>query len=72
MQEQIIKMIEDILKLQPGSINRDTKIEDIEAWDSLAHVMIIGAIEEELKVLIPLDVAVELESVEQLLEAAGC
>ena len=72
MQEQIIKIIEDILKLQPGSINRDTKIEDIEAWDSLAHVMIIGAIEEELKVLIPLDVAVELESVEQLLEAAGC
>ena len=72
MQEQIIKMIEDILKLQPGSISRDTKIEDIEAWDSLAHVMIIGAIEEELKVLIPLDVAVELESVEQLLEAAGC
>jgi len=72
MEEKIIKIIEEILKTEPGSVTRDTKIADVEAWDSLAHVMIIGAIEEELHVLIPLDLAVEIETVQQLLEAAGC
>ena len=72
MEEKIITIIEEILKTQPGSVTKDTKIADIEAWDSLAHVMIIGAIEEELHVSIPLDIAVEIETVQQLLEATGC
>ena len=50
MKEKIIKLIEDVLKVPVGTITEDTMIEDVEQWDSLAHVMIIGQLEEELGV----------------------
>ena len=40
--------------------------------DSLAHVMIIGQLEEELGVSIPLDEAIDLKGMRELLEKAGC
>ena len=48
MKEKIIKLIEEILKVPAGTITEDTMIEDVEQWDSLAHVMIIGQLEEDL------------------------
>lgn len=72
MKEKIIKLIEDILKVPAGTITEDTMIEDVEQWDSLAHVMIIGQLEEELGVSIPLDEAIELKGMRELLEKAGC
>lgn len=72
MKEKIILLIEDILKVPSGTITEDTIIEDVEQWDSLAHVMIIGELEEQLKIAIPLDEAIEISSVKELLEKAGC
>ena len=72
MKEKIITLIEDILKVPAGTITEETVIEDVEQWDSLAHVMIIGELEEQLKISIPLDEAVEIGSVKELLEKAGC
>lgn len=72
MKEKIIKLIEDVLKVPAGTITEDTMIEDVEQWDSLAHVMIIGQLEEELGVSIPLDEAIELKGMRELLEKAGC
>ena len=68
MKEKIIKLIEDVLKVPAGTITEDTMIEDVEQWDSLAHVMIIGQLEEELGVSIPLDEAIELKGMRELLE----
>ena len=45
MREQILGMIEGILNVPMGTITEDTKIADVEEWDSLAHVMIIGELE---------------------------
>lgn len=72
MKEQIIELIEELLRVEAGTITEDTRIEDVEQWDSLAHVMIIGELEERLSVSIPLDEAIELTSVKELLEKAGC
>lgn len=72
MKEKIIALIEEILKVAPGTITEDTKIEDVEEWDSLAHVMIIGELEEKLGVSIPLDEAIEIADMKELLEKAGC
>ena len=71
MKEKIIKLIEDVLKVPAGTITEDTMIEDVEQWDYLAHVM-IGQLEEELGVSIPLDEAIELKGMRELLEKAGC
>lgn len=72
MKEKIIKLIEDVLKVPAGTITEDTMIEDVEQWDSLSHVMIIGQLEEELGVSIPLDEAIELKGMRELLEKVGC
>ena len=72
MKEKIIKLIEEVLKVPAGTITEDTMIEDVEQWDSLAHVTIIGQLEEELGVSIPLEEAIELKGMRELLEKAGC
>ncbi len=72
MQEKIIALIEELLKVPAGTITIDTRIEDVEEWDSLMHVMIIGELEERLGVVISLDDAIELTGVRELLEKAGC
>ncbi len=72
LQEKIIALIGELLKLPAGTITVDTQIADVEEWDSLAHVMIIGELEERLGVSIPLDDAVELTSMRELLGKAGC
>ncbi len=71
MREKIIALIEEILQVNPGTITPDTSIADVEEWDSLAHVMIIGELEEKLGISIPLEDAIELTSVAELFEKAG-
>ncbi|MCM1090148.1 MAG: acyl carrier protein [Butyrivibrio sp.] len=72
LQHKIIALVEEYLKLPAGSITPDTQIADVDEWDSLAHVMIIGELEQRLGVTIPLDDAIELSSMGELLEKAGC
>lgn len=71
MKEKIIALIETALELPAGSITEDTKIEDVEEWDSLAHVMIIGELEEKLGIVLPLEEAIELTGMRELLEKCG-
>ncbi len=71
MKEKIFALIENTLELEAGTINENTMIEDVKGWGSLAHVLIIGALESELNISIPLDEAVEMTSVAELLEKAG-
>lgn len=71
MKEKVIALIEELLKVPAGAINENTMIADVEQWDSLAHVMIIGELEEKLGVSIPLEEAIEITSVKELLEKAG-
>ena len=72
MKDKIIALIEELLKVPAGTITEETQIKDVEEWDSLAHVMIIGELEEKLGVSIPLDEAVEIVDMKELLEKAGC
>lgn len=71
MRDRIIEVIERTLNLSKGTIDVDSRIEDVEGWDSLAHVLIIGELESELGVSIPLDEAIEIKTVAELLEKAG-
>ena len=68
MKEKVIALIEEILNVTPGTITEDTRIEDVEEWDSLTHVTIIGELEERLGISIPLEDAIELTSVREILE----
>lgn len=70
MKDKVLRLIEEILQVPEGTVTPETKIADVEEWDSLAHVMIIGALEEQLGIEIPLDEAVEITCVQEILD--GC
>lgn len=71
MREKIIALIEETLELEPGTVTENSMIDEIEGWDSLAHVLIIGELENQLDISIPLDEAVEITSVKELFEKVG-
>lgn len=71
MRDKIIRLIEETLKVAPGTVTPETQIADVEEWDSLAHVMILGALDEQLGLSIPLEEAMEMTNVSQILELAG-
>lgn len=68
METKIIKIIEDILRVPAGSVTKGTKMEEVEQWDSLMYVMIIGQMEKELGIQIPLDEVATLKSVQELID----
>lgn len=70
MKIKILELIEEILQVPAGTVTEDTVMEDLEEWDSLAHVMIIGQL-EELGISIDLEDAAEITSVREILEMAG-
>lgn len=69
MAEQIIKIVADILEMEETELSLDSKQEDIEEWDSLAHIRIIAEIEERLGKSIPIDQVVEIASIAELVQA---
>ncbi len=71
MKEKVIALIEEALNVPAGTITENTLIADVEEWDSLAHVMIIGELEEKLGIVLPLEEAIELTGVKELFEKAG-
>jgi len=71
VKEKIITLIEETLMVPKGSITENTTIDDVEEWDSLAHVMIIGELEEKLNIEIPIDEAIEITSVKDFFKKAG-
>lgn len=70
MKIKILELIEEVLQVPAGTVTEDTLMEDLEEWDSLAHVMIIGQL-EELGISIDLEDAAEITSVREILEMAG-
>lgn len=71
MKEKIIELIASILQVPEGTITENTRAEEVEQWDSLAHVMIIGELEDKLGISIPLEEAADLAGVREILEKAG-
>ena len=72
MKEKILKLIEDVLKFPAVTSTEDIMIVDVEQLDCLAHVMSIGQLEVVLGGSIPLDEAIDLKGMRELLEKAGC
>lgn len=71
MKEKIIALITEILQVPMGTVTETTLIEDLEEWDSLAQVLIVGELESRLGIVIPLDEAVEITGVADILAKAG-
>ncbi len=71
MKNKILALMAEVLQVPEERITEDTRMDDLEEWDSLAHVMLIGELETQLGISIPLDEAVEITGVRELLELCG-
>lgn len=66
MEQKIIKIITRILEVDIEDVEMDTAIGDLPEWDSLNHLRIITALEEEFGVKYAQSDLAELEDVSDL------
>ena len=51
-----------LFNVEPASIGNETSMDNIESWDSLHHMTLILALEEEFKISIPDEDAANITS----------
>ncbi len=62
MNEQFLKLVADVLKIEPGCLVRESTAESVPEWDSLTHWMVIGKLEEAYGIEFTLDEATEFKN----------
>lgn len=70
MENKIINIIAETLNIATENITRDKKISDIPEWDSLMFLMIISRMTDEVGVSIPIDKALQITTVAEILDYA--
>ena len=50
IEERVRGVIADVFGLDPDEVGPETSIETIEAWDSLQHLTVVLALEEEFDI----------------------
>lgn len=57
--EEILRRMSDVMKRVFGtdqlSVSRETRPDDVPGWDSMSHVLLLGAMESEFGVAFPVD-----------------
>lgn len=66
MNEKLKEIVATVFEIDPDSVNENTSTETVEAWDSMNHMNLIIAVEEEFGIKIFDDDAVELLSFSEL------
>jgi acyl carrier protein len=67
MEERLIAIVAAALQVPPSALTLETGPDDLEAWDSLAHINIISEIETEFLVKIPFECVAEITHVRDFL-----
>ncbi|MFH1916023.1 MAG: acyl carrier protein [Nanoarchaeota archaeon] len=68
MKERAFQVVSRVLKVEKNRINEATTQNSIETWDSLNHLLLITQIEREFHIQIPIEKAMSLFSMKQILE----
>jgi acyl carrier protein len=71
MDQQIRKIIADVLNVDAAVVTDDLAVGSIPEWDSVGNLAIISTIEQELGVEFPLDELFDLTSVEAIIDAVN-
>ena len=67
-ENKIVEIISSVLDIPETEINVDMAFSDIPEWDSLIHVHIISAIEEEFGFNFTLDMMMDIETIRDVVE----
>jgi acyl carrier protein len=60
--ERLKLVVTDVLELDPAEVDAGSGRENLAAWDSLAHLRIIGAVEEEFSVRFTMQEIAEMDT----------
>ena len=55
MENKFLDIVASILRVNREEINMDLKKDDLQSWDSLAHIALVAELEEELNIEIPIE-----------------
>ena len=66
-QQKIQKIIADVLGLDESEITKDFSYRDTDRWDSLKHMEIITAIEQNFSLTLMVDEIVNMTSIEEII-----
>lgn len=53
--EEFLEFIADVLEVNKDTLSLDTEQKDIETWDSLMQLRLVGEIETKYGIMIPMD-----------------
>ena len=61
--DRVFQVVSSVLGVPAGEVNDDTSPDNVKTWDSLRHMKLMLALEEELGVQFTADQIVEMSSV---------
>lgn len=65
--QKALQVIAGILEMDVNLLNPDMKINDIEGWDSMAHLQIIGELEDLFHVSVPIEKFTDMKIISDIL-----
>ena len=68
MQEKLRQVMGRVFNVSSSSITDESKVETIESWDSLNHINLILALEQEFKTMFVPEEIVQMVSFQEILE----
>lgn len=73
VKEEILKKLQeifmDVFADESISLNEHTNANDIEGWDSLTHITILEAVQDEYGITFALDEIIEMQNVGDMIDA---
>ena len=62
------EIIRDVLGLDELSLSDETIANDVPGWDSLAHITIISAVEDEFDIRFPMQTVISMKNVGEMVD----
>ncbi len=66
--DRLLELISNLFDIDKEDLGMDTKREELDEWDSLAHIQLILELESEYDIKIPFEEVVEINSIKDILK----
>jgi acyl carrier protein len=66
--DKVREIVSTVFKLPPGNVTVSTSINNVKAWDSVGHLNLVLAIQEEFSIGVPPEDFEKLTSIEAITE----
>lgn len=68
MLKELVSIFEEVFEIEDMEITEETNSDDIEDWNSLNHLTLIGEIEQAFNIKFSMQEMLEIKSMEKILD----